>query len=880
MTNSFKIKLGQGGFGSVYKGELRNQQLVAVKVLSEVKGDGEDFINEVASVGRTSHINIVSLMGFCLEGRKRALIYEFMPNGSLERFIYSHGSLMSGHIGWEKLYQIAVGIARGLDYLHRGCSTRILHFDIKPHNILLDNDFCPKIADFGLAKLFRDKESKISMSHMRGTPGYIAPELFSRNFGEVSHKSDVYSYGMMILEMVGGRRNIKAGVDHTSEIYFPHWIYKKVELHEEQLGLHQIVCDEENRIARKMIIVGLWCLQTNPLNRPTITRVLEMLEEDLASLEIPPKPYLSSPPRSLGSPCANSLHPYCSSTETLNVVLRNVEGVMSICDRWTDVVRDVPIQATYLLYFKVEDEFTFRLDVYNANGCCILSMLPPTHADEDISQGHYGPHLGGKNLPEVKIEPDQSGDEDFMEIDGLDTQNQVPKPTPVQPPPHSQFHKVVVAREKFTLSKLAGFYNNKMLNLVYEDEDGELYELHSEWNMGYTRGCKIWITLFQEYAERLIDYIKSHPVDTEVVIIVQFAMFRVYRNRHPVSNYFEQSKLFINSDFDEFAAFKQSYNENEGDVPSSSVSRLASSVSYSLENDFLVDTKFNQIAELNVITSVKKVVILGTLKCLMEGTEWWYRSCKLCNKAIERFLKADATITSDDIWYYEHKLPGKCENEKFEPTIKFMMLIKVQDGTGSVILTLFDKEVRRLLRVTAAELVSRIVEQGKPPVEIESLFGKRLAIKIDISSLNIEHEYIYFTIEKLTEKDSIISALDEKHNKDQSINFSSQVYGSIETDVNKALISLSPTMFNISFLRSFNHRMPPLYFVSLQDSKDTLDPDKQGTSKSFDKDDKPFKCLIHEDEDVTDLSGLCGDTMIAADLSDVKSQNRGDSKGK
>ncbi|KAK9048150.1 hypothetical protein SSX86_032887 [Deinandra increscens subsp. villosa] len=301
MTNSFKVKLGQGGFGSVYKGELRNQNLVAVKVLSEVKGDGEDFINEVASVGRTSHINIVSLMGFCLEGRKRALIYEFMPNGSLERFIYSRGSTSSSHIGWEKLHQIAVGIARGLEYLHRGCSTRILHLDIKPHNILLDKDFCPKISDFGLAKLFREKESKISMSHMRGTPGYIAPELFSRNFGEVSHKADVYSYGMMILEMVGGRKNIEVGVDHTSEIYFPHWIYKKVELLEEQLGLQGILCDEENKIARKMIIVGLWCIQTNPLNRPTITRVLEMLEGDLASLKIPPKPYLSSPPGSLGS---------------------------------------------------------------------------------------------------------------------------------------------------------------------------------------------------------------------------------------------------------------------------------------------------------------------------------------------------------------------------------------------------------------------------------------------------------------------------------------------------------------------------------------------------------------------------------------------------
>ncbi|KAL7610745.1 hypothetical protein Lser_V15G11770 [Lactuca serriola] len=294
MTNSFEVKLGQGGFGSVYKGALSNGSLVAVKILSESKGNGEDFINEVASVGRTSHVNIVSLVGFCFQGHQRALIYEFMPNGSLEKFIYNQGFLSDSQLAWEKLHEIAIGIARGLEYLHSGCNTRILHFDIKPHNILLDKDFSPKISDFGLAKLSPEKRSMISMSLMRGTPGYIAPELFSRIFGQVSHKSDVYSYGMMILEMVGGRKNVEVGVDHTSEIYFPHWIYKKVELNEE-LRLHTSMSEGEKEMVRKMIIVGLWCIQTNPLNRPTITKALEMLEGELESLEIPPKPYLSSP---------------------------------------------------------------------------------------------------------------------------------------------------------------------------------------------------------------------------------------------------------------------------------------------------------------------------------------------------------------------------------------------------------------------------------------------------------------------------------------------------------------------------------------------------------------------------------------------------------
>ncbi|KAJ0826432.1 putative glycerophosphodiester phosphodiesterase, protein kinase RLK-Pelle-LRK10L-2 family [Helianthus annuus] len=307
MTNSFEVKLGQGGFGSVYKGAISDQNLVAVKVLNELKGDGEDFINEVASVGSTSHVNIVSLVGYCLEGRRKALIYEFMPNGSLERFIYGRGSSSNSDLGWEKLHQIAIGIARGLEYLHTGCNTRILHLDIKPHNILLDQDFCPKISDFGLAKLFPNERSMISMSRMRGTPGYIAPELFSRTFGQVSHKSDVYSYGMLILEMVGGRRNIEVEVDHTSEIYFPHWIYKKIVSQEEELGLHGIVNAEENETTRKMIIVGLWCIQTNPLSRPTISKVLEMLEDNIASLEIPPKPYIFSPSRSVASSSTGQL---------------------------------------------------------------------------------------------------------------------------------------------------------------------------------------------------------------------------------------------------------------------------------------------------------------------------------------------------------------------------------------------------------------------------------------------------------------------------------------------------------------------------------------------------------------------------------------------
>ncbi|RZB43484.1 LEAF RUST 10 DISEASE-RESISTANCE LOCUS RECEPTOR-LIKE PROTEIN KINASE-like 2.4 isoform X2 [Glycine soja] len=298
VTNSFRNKLGQGGFGSVYKGKLPDGRYVAVKILCELKDNGEDFINEVATISRTSHINIVNLLGFCSEGSKRALVYEFMSNGSLEKFIFEENVIKTDRqLDCQTIYHIAIGVARGLEYLHQGCNTRILHFDIKPHNILLDENFNPKISDFGLAKICTRKESMISIFGARGTAGYIAPEVFSRNFGTVSHKSDVYSYGMMILEMVGRRKNIKTEVNCSSEIYFPDWIYNRLESNEE-LGLQNIRNESDDKLVRKMTIVGLWCIQTHPSTRPAISKVLEMLGSKVELLQIPPKPFLSSPPTS------------------------------------------------------------------------------------------------------------------------------------------------------------------------------------------------------------------------------------------------------------------------------------------------------------------------------------------------------------------------------------------------------------------------------------------------------------------------------------------------------------------------------------------------------------------------------------------------------
>ncbi|KAB1211228.1 hypothetical protein CJ030_MR6G021582 [Morella rubra] len=302
LTKSFKDKVGQGGFGVVYKGTLDDGRIVAVKVLNETKGNGEEFINEVVSISRTSHVNIVALLGFCYEKtkNKRALIYEFVSNGSLDRFLNNKGSSNTNcHLDIRALFRIAVGVARGLEYLHRGCRTRILHFDIKPHNILLDEHLCPKISDFGLAKICKTNESIVSMTGMKGTIGYIAPEVVNRCLGGVSHKSDVYSYGMLILAMVGGRREeFPDGTSQSSENYFPNYIYTKLERRSE--GLHRFgeITREEEDTIHKMITVSLWCILANPSDRPSMSKVIEMLEGSLQSLQLPPKPSLVSPTRS------------------------------------------------------------------------------------------------------------------------------------------------------------------------------------------------------------------------------------------------------------------------------------------------------------------------------------------------------------------------------------------------------------------------------------------------------------------------------------------------------------------------------------------------------------------------------------------------------
>ncbi|XP_009778886.1 rust resistance kinase Lr10-like isoform X2 [Nicotiana tabacum] len=312
MTGNFKEKLGQGGYGSVYKGKLRSGPDVAMKILTKPKADGQDFINEVATIGRIHHVNVVQLIGYCAERSKRALVYDFMPNGSLDKYITPRegGTLLS----WQRKSEIALGVARGIEYLHRGCDIQILHFDIKPHNILLDENFVPKISDFGLAKLYPTDNSIITLTAARGTIGYVAPELINRSIGPVSYKADVYSFGMLLIEMAGMKSNSAAREDMSSQ-YFPHWIYDQIDK-EKEIEVLDETHDDEKKIIKKLTLVALWCIQMNPLDRPSMTKVVEMLEGELQALQMPPRPSESLQPTSLEFNLSSSM----SSTESVKLL--------------------------------------------------------------------------------------------------------------------------------------------------------------------------------------------------------------------------------------------------------------------------------------------------------------------------------------------------------------------------------------------------------------------------------------------------------------------------------------------------------------------------------------------------------------------------------
>lgn len=287
ITDNFKDKLGQGGFGTVYKGQLPDGFSVAVKMLGNSKCSDGDFINEVFTIGKIHHAHVTQLVGFCCDGSYRALLFEYMVNRSLDKYIFA-GETELQPLSWERLLRIAVGTAQGIEHLHTGCDVCILHFDIKPHNVLLDHNFIPKVSDFGLAKFYPKEYDFVLVSTARGTMGYIAPELMSNNLGAVSCKSDVYSFGMLLLEMARGRRNTDAKGNSSSKVYFPSWVYDRLN-GEGDLELDN-VSETEAAIAKKLCVVGLWCIQKNASDRPLMAKVVEMLSSSIDDMQLPPSP--------------------------------------------------------------------------------------------------------------------------------------------------------------------------------------------------------------------------------------------------------------------------------------------------------------------------------------------------------------------------------------------------------------------------------------------------------------------------------------------------------------------------------------------------------------------------------------------------------------
>ncbi|KAJ0971250.1 hypothetical protein J5N97_019209 [Dioscorea zingiberensis] len=287
-TDDFHALLGRGASASVFKGILDDGTQVAVKriELGAEQADTE-FRSEVSAIASVQHVNLVRILGYCLvPNGTRFLVYDYVPNGSLDKWIFPKDKEDSPCLPWPLRYKVAIEVAKALAYLHQDCRSRVLHLDIKPENILLDDGFRAVVSDFGLSKLMSRDQSRI-VTTVRGTRGYLAPEWFLEN--GVSEKSDVYSYGMVLMEIVGGRRNVMVIGDERRWSYFPKVVAEKV-----REGKFMEVVDErvrggvEEREVRALACVALWCAQEEPKLRPSMARVVDMLEGRV-SVETPPE---------------------------------------------------------------------------------------------------------------------------------------------------------------------------------------------------------------------------------------------------------------------------------------------------------------------------------------------------------------------------------------------------------------------------------------------------------------------------------------------------------------------------------------------------------------------------------------------------------------
>ncbi|XP_062226737.1 probable LRR receptor-like serine/threonine-protein kinase At1g56130 [Phragmites australis] len=267
--------LGEGGYGSVYKGKLTDGRVVAVKQLSEASHQGKkEFAAEIETISRVQHRNLVKLYGCCLEGNKPLLVYEYLENGSLDKALFGSGRL---NLDWATRFEICLGIARGLAYLHEESSIRVVHRDIKASNVLLDANLNPKISDFGLAKLYDDKKTHVS-TKVAGTFGYLAPEYAMR--GHMTEKIDVFAFGVVVLETLAGRPNFDNTLDED-KVYILEWVWQ---LYEEKHPLDMVdpkLAEFNGDEVLRAIHVALLCTQGSPHQRPSMSRAVSMLAGDV-----------------------------------------------------------------------------------------------------------------------------------------------------------------------------------------------------------------------------------------------------------------------------------------------------------------------------------------------------------------------------------------------------------------------------------------------------------------------------------------------------------------------------------------------------------------------------------------------------------------------
>ncbi|KAM0897169.1 hypothetical protein ACQ4PT_022734 [Festuca glaucescens] len=278
-TNNFNDKLGAGGFGPVYKGRLPDGQEIAIKRLSNSSSQGsEEFKNEVTVLSKLQHRNLVRLFGCCVHGEEKMLVYEYMPNNSLDSFIFDETKRPV--LGWKLRYNIIQGIGKGILYLHQDSRLKIIHRDLKASNILLDNDFNPKISDFGMARIFGEYQLQALTHRIVGTYGYISPEYAME--GKFSEKSDVFSFGVLILEIVCGRRNSSFSDNEWSMNLVGHaWTLWKEGHVSELIDVLMGPTYSSDEVCR-CIQVGLLCVQELPAERPNMSLVLRMLSGDVA----------------------------------------------------------------------------------------------------------------------------------------------------------------------------------------------------------------------------------------------------------------------------------------------------------------------------------------------------------------------------------------------------------------------------------------------------------------------------------------------------------------------------------------------------------------------------------------------------------------------